>query len=79
MKVKNKTININYLRFLSLCVFAAVAFSSCADFFQQKVDMDKSSNTSSLYDLLTPELKIEKLDAPKELFVSQGFIQIRLK
>lgn len=72
MKVKNKTININYLRFLSLCVFAAVAFSSCADFFQQKVDMDKSSNTSSLYDLLTPELKIEKLDAPKELFVSQG-------
>lgn len=80
MKVRNlKKNHIGYLRFLSLCIFAAVAFSSCADFFQQKVDMDKSSNTSSLYDLLTPELKIEKLDAPKELFVSQGLYSNKIE
>lgn len=61
-----------HLWFCLLCLISLVAFSSCADFFQSKVDMDGTSNYSSLYDLLTPSVKIEKLDPPKELFVSQG-------
>lgn len=55
--------------------FAITAFSlsSCADFFQGKVPMDTSKeDLSSLYDLLTPPVKITSLDAPSELYVSGG-------
>ena len=34
--------------------------------------MNSNSKKSSLYDLLTPPEKIEKLDAPSEIFISQG-------
>ena len=52
---------------------AAFSLSSCADFFQGKVPMDTSKeDLSSLYDLLTPPVKITSLDAPSELYVSGG-------
>ncbi len=59
------------LRFLGLCM-AAVAFASCSSFFETDVSMNSNGNNSSLYDLLTPPEKIEKLDAPSEIFISQG-------
>ena len=41
---------------------AAFSLSSCADFFQGKVPMDTSKeDLSSLYDLLTPPVKITSL------------------
>lgn len=53
-------------------VGSALLLTSCADFFQGKVPMDTSKeNLSSLYDLLTPPVKITSLDAPTELHVSQ--------
>lgn len=63
-----KKLNIKYFLFVLIPFF----FLSCADFFQGKVGIDNSGSTSSLYDLLTPAEKILKLDAPKELFVSQN-------
>ena len=52
---------------------AAFSLSSCADFFQGKVPMDTSKeDLSSLYDLLTPPVKITSLDAPSELYASRG-------
>lgn len=54
-------------------VIAAFSLSSCADFFQGKVPMDTSKeDLSSLYDLLTPPVKITSLDAPSELYASRG-------
>lgn len=59
------------LRFLGICL-TAVAFASCSSFFETDVSMNSNGNNSSLYDLLTPPEKIEKLDAPSEIFISQG-------
>lgn len=72
--ILNKNIKPRFtppLRFLGLCM-AAVAFASCSSFFETDVSMNSNGNNSSLYDLLTPPEKIEKLDAPSEIFISQG-------
>lgn len=53
-------------------LMAACAAISCSSFFETDVSMNSNSNNSSLYDLLTPPEKIEKLDAPSEIFISQG-------
>ena len=51
---------------------AACAAVSCSSFFETDVSMNSNGNNSSLYDLLTPPEKFEKLDAPSEIFISQG-------
>lgn len=65
----------------SLILILAMFLFSCSDFFEGDVSMNTESNNSSIYDLLTPAEKIEKLSAPTELFVSkalyQGKIEIR--
>lgn len=53
-------------------LMAACAAISCSSFFETDVSMNSNGNNSSLYDLLTPPEKIEKLDAPSEIFISQG-------
>lgn len=53
-------------------LMAACAAVSCSSFFETDVSMNSNGNNSSLYDLLTPAEKIEKLDAPSEIFISQG-------
>lgn len=53
-------------------LMAACAAVSCSSFFETDVSMNSNSNNSSIYDLLTPPEKIEKLDAPSEIFISQG-------
>lgn len=49
-----------------------LGLSSCSSFFETDVSMNSNSNNSSIYDLLTPPEKIEKLSAPTEIFISQG-------
>lgn len=51
---------------------AAFAAASCSSFFESDVSMNSNSNNSSIYDLLTPPEKIERLSAPTEIFISQG-------
>lgn len=53
-------------------LMAVCAAVSCSSFFETDVSMNSNSNNSSIYDLLTPPEKIEKLDAPSEIFISQG-------
>ncbi len=60
------------LHFCGLILAGCLAFTSCSSFFESDVSMNPNSNNSSLYDLLTPTEKIEKLSAPTEIFVSQG-------
>ena len=43
---------------------------SCSDLFENRVPMQSSS--SSLVKLVVPAVEIEKLDAPRQIFVSQA-------
>lgn len=55
---------------MAVCLFA---LSSCADFFQGKVDMNPERDSSSgLFELLTKPEEITALEAPSELHISQG-------
>ncbi len=60
------------LLFCGIILAGCLALGSCSSFFETDVSMNPNSNNSSLYDLLTPAEKIEKLSAPTEIFVSQG-------
>lgn len=58
---------------LTAALFGTVTLFSCANFFQGKVDMNTSRDTTSgLYDLLTKPETITSLEAPAELHVSQN-------
>lgn len=55
-----------------IIMVGSLALSSCSSFFESDVSMNSNSNNSSIYDLLTPPEKIERLSAPTEIFISQG-------
>ena len=66
MKLIQKTAGL----VMAVCLFA---LSSCADFFQGKVDMNPERDSSSgLFELLTKPEEITALEAPSELHISQG-------
>ena len=60
------------IQFCGLILAGCLALASCSSFFESDVSMNSNSNNSSIYDLLTPPEKIEKLSAPTEIFISQG-------
>ncbi len=71
----NEKIKSHFTPPLLLCgiiMLGSLALSSCSSFFESDVSMNSNSNNSSIYDLLTPPEKIEKLSAPTEIFISQG-------
>lgn len=55
-----------------ITVFSSLFICSCADLFQGKVDIDTSSTLSSLGDILKEPVKISELEAPAQIFVSDG-------
>lgn len=46
--------------------------TSCADMFQEKIPMDINSSSTNLADLLIERKPMTELEAPDQLFVSQG-------
>lgn len=71
----NEKIKSHFTPPLLLCgiiMLGSLALSSCSSFFESDVSMNSNSNNSSIYDLLTPPEKIERLSAPTEIFISQG-------
>ncbi|MBP5450809.1 MAG: hypothetical protein J6Y16_01080, partial [Treponema sp.] len=61
-------------RFLPLTVLiaASIMLFSCAELFQGKIDIDTSSTLATLGDILTEPVKIDVLETPAQLFVSDG-------
>lgn len=57
---------------LSLLLATALSLTSCADWFQGKIDMDTTTETGSLIDLLKPDVKVTSLDCPDQIFASQA-------
>ena len=49
-----------------------LGFSSCADFFQEKIPASFEGDKSSLGGLLVPDEKITKLEIPSKIAASQG-------
>ena len=60
------------LKKLTLPFILTFLLASCADMFQEKIPMDTTISPASLADLLVEEVKITDLEAPAQLFVSQG-------
>ncbi len=57
---------------LYLIFIVIIFFSSCSEFFQDKVPMTQTENSGSLFKLFTEEEKITKLETTSQLFVSNG-------
>lgn len=55
---------------LAVSVLCSAVLLSCSDLFENRVPMQSSS--SSLVKLVVPAVEIEKLDAPRQIFVSQA-------
>ena len=53
-------------------VLAAILFASCSDLFQERVPMQTATNGTTLATLFNADKVIEKLDAPAQVFVSNG-------
>lgn len=69
-----EVIMMKYTRF-SFIFFSfsfCLLLSSCYSFFQGKVSMNSDGNTSDLTSLVTDKTVITKLDAPSQIFVSDG-------
>jgi len=49
-----------------------LSLTSCAELMQPKLSMDTGTDSGSLSDFIIPPVKITKLNAPDQLFASQG-------
>lgn len=58
--------------FFLFCLTLGIAFTSCADWFENKVSMDLSKKPADLSSLVVPKEKITQLDAPAQIYVSQS-------
>ena len=53
-------------------LLSAVLFASCADMFQERVAMQPTTNGVTLTSLFVKTVEISKLDAPSQIFVTNG-------
>ncbi|MBP5443009.1 MAG: fibronectin type III domain-containing protein [Treponema sp.] len=56
----------------ALSLILPLLATSCADMFQEKIPMNINSGNSSLAELLVEKTPVTELDAPSQIFVSQG-------
>ncbi|MBP5357648.1 MAG: hypothetical protein J6Y69_00500 [Treponema sp.] len=55
-----------------ISAFTSLFICSCAELFQGKIDIDTSSTLASLGDILKEPVKIDNLETPAQIFVSDG-------
>ena len=60
------------LRKIARVIILPLIFTSCADMFQEKIGMTTTTTSTSLADLLIENKPVTELQAPSQLFVSQG-------
>ena len=65
-------INHKYLKSLLISAALISSLTSCADWFQGKVEMDMEKEAGSLATLLTPLKKVTTLDAPDQVFATEA-------
>ncbi len=66
-----------YIKRMTIKTFAAAALSAvlltgCADMFQDRVPMQQTTKGATLSKIFEKKLEIEKLDAPSQIFVTNG-------
>ncbi|MBR3542985.1 MAG: fibronectin type III domain-containing protein [Treponema sp.] len=66
-----------YIKRMTIKTFAAAALSAalltgCADMFQDRVPMQSTTNGATLSKIFEKKLEIEKLEAPSQVFVTNG-------
>lgn len=59
-------------QFITFALALALSLSSCANWFQPKIDMDNNTDNVSLATLLTPIKKITSLQTPEQIFASEA-------
>lgn len=59
-------------KFLIAISLSTMALTSCADLFESRISMLTNGNISNLTSLVVPEVTIDQLDAPAQIFVSQA-------
>lgn len=57
---------------ITLFFLFSISLFSCADFFQNKIDMDIDSTSGTLADALITEEKITSLSVPEQIFASKS-------
>ena len=66
-----------YIKRMTIKTFAAAALSAvlltgCADMFQDRVPMQSTTNGATLSKIFEKKQEIEKLEAPSQVFVTNG-------
>ncbi|MCQ2599960.1 MAG: hypothetical protein MJ184_01195 [Treponema sp.] len=59
-------------KFLTAISLSTMVLTSCADLFESRISMLTNGNISNLTSLVVPEVTIDQLDAPAQIFVSQA-------
>ena len=59
-------------KFLTAILLSTMTLTSCADLFETKISMLTNGSISNLTSLVVPEVTIDQLDAPAQIFVSQA-------
>ena len=59
-------------KFLTAISLSTMTLTSCADLFETKISMLTNGSISNLTSLVVPEVTIDQLDAPAQIFVSQA-------
>lgn len=59
-------------KFLTTALLTSLTLTSCADLFENRIPMPTTGAISSLTSLVVPGEKIEKLDPPAQIYVSQS-------
>lgn len=57
---------------IAALAFSVAIFAGCSDMFQDRVPMALYTNGATLAKMFEPEEEIENLDAPKQVFVTNG-------
>lgn len=72
--MNNKKVMLNLFQHLRVTALAlsALIFAGCSDMFQDRVPMALYTNGATLAKMFEPEEEIENLDAPKQVFVTNG-------
>lgn len=67
-----KKLTMTHIAKITAIAVSALFLASCSDMFQDRVPMQQTSNGTTLSKLFDKKIEIEKLDAPSQVFVTNG-------
>lgn len=65
--------------FITTSILASILLGSCSEMFENRIGLNPTKSNASLTSLVIPEAKIDHLNAPAQIFVSQSEYPDRIR